>query len=256
MSGAGTFHEPEGLCFANYRGQVCLLMSIAQGDSGARNCRVYGFGLPVKLSNDLGTPLIRTTSPDFIYRKVLTASDNLNNIWLPGVYVVPSAAVALAIGAPATVSGGELYVRRFGTIASMTDPTQSADGVQEYIQRQTATGGTPRRFIRQSSGGTGSASWVATWREYVTTGNMSLTSISAAPSFVGQTAIVVGVEYKAYGVSSAADWVPSSVLVSSGATANRPTTGLYINRQYLDTTLNKPIWWNGTSWIDALGVSV
>lgn len=43
-----------------------------------------------------------------------------------------------------------------------------------------------------------------------------------------------------------------------GATENRPTfdevnaTGF----QYFDTTLDKPIWWNGTEWVDATGVTV
>lgn len=32
-----------------------------------------------------------------------------------------------------------------------------------------------------------------------------------------------------------------------------PTKGLSKGFQYFDTTLNKPIWWNGTEWVDALG---
>lgn len=35
---------------------------------------------------------------------------------------------------------------------------------------------------------------------------------------------------------------------SSGTTAQRPTSALYAGRQYYDTTLGKPIWWNGTAW--------
>ena len=26
--------------------------------------------------------------------------------------------------------------------------------------------------------------------------------------------------------------------------------------QYFDTTLNKPIWWNGSAWVDATGATV
>lgn len=42
--------------------------------------------------------------------------------------------------------------------------------------------------------------------------------------------------------------------IMSGAT--RPT--LADNRcfQYFDTTLNKPIWWTGTKWVDANGTEV
>jgi len=40
-----------------------------------------------------------------------------------------------------------------------------------------------------------------------------------------------------------------------GTTANR-TTNPRIGWIYFDTTLGKPIWWNGTAWIDATGASV
>lgn len=40
-----------------------------------------------------------------------------------------------------------------------------------------------------------------------------------------------------------------------GASANRPTNGNYVNRRYFDTTLGKPIYWNGTGWIDATGTA-
>ena len=41
-----------------------------------------------------------------------------------------------------------------------------------------------------------------------------------------------------------------------GTTDERPTTGMLPGFQYFDTTLGKPIWWNGEQWIDALGNSV
>ena len=41
--------------------------------------------------------------------------------------------------------------------------------------------------------------------------------------------------------------------VLSGATASRPSSGNWSGRQYFDTTLGKPIWWNGTKWILADG---
>ena len=43
--------------------------------------------------------------------------------------------------------------------------------------------------------------------------------------------------------------------ISSGITSNRPITTI-IGYQYFDTTIGKPIYWNGTGWIDATGTSV
>ena len=40
-----------------------------------------------------------------------------------------------------------------------------------------------------------------------------------------------------------------------GDSNNRPKYS-YIGQQYFDTTLNKPIWWNGTNWIDSTGTTV
>ena len=40
--------------------------------------------------------------------------------------------------------------------------------------------------------------------------------------------------------------------ISSGDTSSRPTN-IPIGFQYFDTTLNKPIWWNGTNWVDKDG---
>ena len=45
--------------------------------------------------------------------------------------------------------------------------------------------------------------------------------------------------------------------IRHGITTNRPNTNyLPIGFQYFDITLNKPIWWNGTVWIDATGQEV
>lgn len=38
-----------------------------------------------------------------------------------------------------------------------------------------------------------------------------------------------------------------------GTTADRPVCGV-VGFEYFDTTIGKPIWWNGTVWVDALGV--
>jgi small nuclear ribonucleoprotein (snRNP)-like protein len=39
-----------------------------------------------------------------------------------------------------------------------------------------------------------------------------------------------------------------------GNTASRPTTN-YVGRRYFDTTLGKPVWWNGSAWKDATGTT-
>lgn len=43
-------------------------------------------------------------------------------------------------------------------------------------------------------------------------------------------------------------------LQTSGTTAQRPVKGLYVGRPFFDTTLNRPIWYDGTIWILATGL--
>jgi hypothetical protein len=38
-----------------------------------------------------------------------------------------------------------------------------------------------------------------------------------------------------------------------GPSSSRPTEGLLVGQTYFDTTLNRPIWWNGSYWINAIG---
>lgn len=45
-------------------------------------------------------------------------------------------------------------------------------------------------------------------------------------------------------------------MTRSGTTADRPTSGLYTGRPYFDTTLGKPIWYEGPDWVDATGAVV
>lgn len=49
--------------------------------------------------------------------------------------------------------------------------------------------------------------------------------------------------------------IADALTPASGTTARRPTTKT-VGYQYYDTTLGKPIWWNGTVWKDAAGVTV
>lgn len=50
------------------------------------------------------------------------------------------------------------------------------------------------------------------------------------------------------------------VVPLSGTTANRPIgtdqVPIAIGQPYFDTSLNRPIWWNGTAWINASGTVV
>jgi hypothetical protein len=39
----------------------------------------------------------------------------------------------------------------------------------------------------------------------------------------------------------------------AGPTVDRPVLGLQVGEFYFDTTLNKPTYWDGTQWIDAMG---
>jgi hypothetical protein len=64
---------------------------------------------------------------------------------------------------------------------------------------------------------------------------------------------------RAVGITTNADQFKLQRLArafSSGATSQRPDIDLFINQQYFDTSLQKPIWWNGTVWKDATGTTV
>lgn len=45
-------------------------------------------------------------------------------------------------------------------------------------------------------------------------------------------------------------------LINMGESSNRPTKNIKIGFQYYDATLNKPIWWTGSKWVDATGAQV
>jgi peptidoglycan/xylan/chitin deacetylase (PgdA/CDA1 family) len=53
--------------------------------------------------------------------------------------------------------------------------------------------------------------------------------------------------------ASWSDW--RKIGTQAGTTANRPTY-VDIGYNYFDTTLNKPIWYNGTNWVDSTGTTV
>jgi hypothetical protein len=47
-----------------------------------------------------------------------------------------------------------------------------------------------------------------------------------------------------------------NALTMSGSSAQRPTAMLWPGRVYFDRTLNQPVWYDGTDWVDSQGISV
>ena len=41
----------------------------------------------------------------------------------------------------------------------------------------------------------------------------------------------------------------------AGTTTQRPTSRLWVGRQYFDTDLGHPVWYDGTQWVDASGTT-
>jgi len=58
--------------------------------------------------------------------------------------------------------------------------------------------------------------------------------------------------------TGATTWTPLTKLLSleAGTSTSRPVSGISIGFTYFDTTLGKPIWWNGSGWKDANGTTV
>jgi hypothetical protein len=79
--------------------------------------------------------------------------------------------------------------------------------------------------------------------DYFASSGTSVTSLS--PLTAGDEVTVLG-------------WTEFVGLVLAGNTAGRPAAGpgLVVGRQYFDTTLGIPIWWNGALWVNALGSPV
>ena len=82
-------------------------------------------------------------------------------------------------------------------------------------------------------------------------------------SFVGASSAVTG-SFGAYDTahivaekSGSTDVVTRlGPVMRIGNTASRPNYGSGNTGTYFDTTLNKPIWWTGSAWVDALGSTV
>lgn len=65
-------------------------------------------------------------------------------------------------------------------------------------------------------------------------------------------------QYRNYSTTCIIDSQLNTWDLISGTTAQRPTSliGLTKGTRYFDTTLNKPIWYNGTAWVDSAGTTV
>lgn len=50
-------------------------------------------------------------------------------------------------------------------------------------------------------------------------------------------------------------FMTQSAVANSGTTANRPAVPV-TGQMYFDTTLGRPVWYNGAAWVDATGAPV
>lgn len=57
-------------------------------------------------------------------------------------------------------------------------------------------------------------------------------------------------------IKSIVESIEALYVPNSGTTSTRPTIGVIVGYMYFDTTINKPVWWNGTVWKDAAGTNV
>lgn len=55
------------------------------------------------------------------------------------------------------------------------------------------------------------------------------------------------------GVNNIEVLIINTVSIDSGITAARPVSGMSVGSQFYDTSLKKPIFWDGTTWRDAIG---
>lgn len=81
-------------------------------------------------------------------------------------------------------------------------------------------------------------------------GDVFLSKDPLADGCLGHVCTVSGTSTVAPGTFAK---IPYSI---TGTTAQRPATNRTAGQSYYDTTIGKPVWWNGTNWTDAAGNSV
>lgn len=84
--------------------------------------------------------------------------------------------------------------------------------------------------------------------------NASLNRISVS---ISSGTFVVGekIKLKATGNARGGDYLYVPI-INGGFTQERPTTSLVVGEMFFDKTLNKPIWYTGSGWVDSTGTSV
>jgi len=88
--------------------------------------------------------------------------------------------------------------------------------------------------------------------DFVNTGTPN--NLQATTSITGKTSLATAAE--ALVGTDTVKAVTSDKLYTSGATGSRPSGTKKTGVSYFDTTLGKPIWWNGSVWKDATGTTV
>jgi hypothetical protein len=71
------------------------------------------------------------------------------------------------------------------------------------------------------------------------------------PQFLNQTLNVLRLYFNQLN-----NYTQATATPDFSTTQNRPTTGLQTGQIYFDTTLNTPIWWNGSKWVNSSGTDV
>lgn len=139
-------------------------------------------------------------------------------------------------GTLATISNNKFGVSWVYLINN--DPSRLAVvvGQAEYASQLEANNATPPSIIPPIISGIGVLVGFVTYAKSGT----SFTNVLSAftQRFTSSTAIV---------------YLPAG---TTGTTAARPTANLLIGQYYYDTTLVKPIWYNGTAWTDGMGTVV
>lgn len=81
---------------------------------------------------------------------------------------------------------------------------------------------------------------------------MSYRQIGTAKFSIVTDANVSGAVIQGESISSPASYTAGTI-GSVGITSTRPSSNLYVGQQFFDTTINVPLYFNGTNWIDASG---
>lgn len=139
-------------------------------------------------------------------------------------------------GTPVTLSNNKFGVSWVYIINNDPSRLVVVMGQAEYSSQSEADIATPPATLPNIISGIGSLVGFVTYAKNGTSFSNVLSAFTQR--FTSSTAIV---------------YLPAG---TTGTTAARPTANLLIGQYYYDTTLVKPIWWNGTAWTDGMGTVV